>query len=145
MVISGMIGHKSDVRALVLRDYPLLENQKRRGMARLLLVSTIGGYQTKVTIGGESIGNLQPGLPRELFITPGEKEIKMFFQDKKFGDRDLHTLSGLAAKPGENCNVIFFDSPQTPGRPNVLAINADQQRNELLESLKPETQSLPKK
>ena len=59
----------------------------------------------------------------------------MFFKDKKFGDRELNTVSGAVAAAGGNVNVIFFDSPRMPGRPNVLVIDTDLQRKEMLESL----------
>ncbi len=59
----------------------------------------------------------------------------MFFKDKKLGDRELHTVSGAVVTAGGNINVIFFDFPRMPGRPNVLVIDTDLQRKELLESL----------
>lgn len=135
LVLSGLIGSRSDVQALVLRDYPLAENQRRLGFARFVLLTTIAGYPTKASIGGQGISNLRAGSAQEVFFAPGEKEIKMFFKDKKFGDRELNTVSGAVAAAGGNVNVIFFDSPRTPGRPNVLVIDTDLQRKELLESL----------
>ena len=135
VVLSGVIGSKSDVQALVLRDYPLGESQSRPGFARFVLLTAITGYPTRSSIGGQGVGNLRPGSAQEVFFEPGEKEIKMFFKDKKFGDRELHTLSGAVAVAGGNVNVIFFDSPRMPGRPNVLVIDTDLQRKELLENL----------
>ncbi len=135
VVLSGVIGSKSDVQALVLRDYPLAENQSRPGLARFVLLTTITGYPTRSSIGGHGVGNLRPGSAQEVFVEPGEKEIQMFFKDKKFGDRELHTVSGAVAVAGGNVNVIFFDSPRMPGRPNVLVIDTDLQRKELLEGL----------
>lgn len=135
VVLSGLIGTKSDVKETVLRDYPLDDSQKRAGFARLVLLTTITGYPTRMSVGRESMTTLPPVSSTVQFLRPGEKEIKMFFKDKRLGDRELHTSSGVLAKDGGNYDVIVFDSPRVPGRPNVLVIDVDLQRKELLESL----------
>lgn len=135
-VVTGRIGAAaSAVEAVVLRDFLLAESQQSNDRARLVILSGIRDYPTKVAIGGHEFANLQPGMASELFVQPGEKEIKMFFADPKLGPGEFNTSSGLLAEPGRSYNVFFFDSPRKPGRPRVLVTDAMQMRDDYLNAL----------
>jgi hypothetical protein len=136
VVVTGSIGSAaSAVEAVVLRDFPLPESQQSKDRARLVIVSGIRDYPTKVSIGGQEFANLQPGAVREVFVQPGEKEIKMFFSDKKLGPGEFNTSSGLLAEPGRSYNVFFFDSPSKPGRPRVSVTDVTQLRKDFIDAL----------
>ncbi len=137
VVVTGSIGSAaSAVEAVLLRDFPLTESQRSKDRARLVILSGIRDYPTKVTIGGQEFANLQPGAVREVFVEPGEKEIKMFFTDKKLGPGEFNTSSGLLAEPGHSYNVVFFDSPRTPGRPRVAVTDVTQLRRDFIDAAK---------
>jgi len=137
VLLTGLIGRTaSSVDALVLRDFPLRENQRSQDRARLVIVSGIVDYPTNVSIGGQTFKNIQPGVANEVFIDPGEKEIKMFFTDKKLGPGEFNTLSGLLAEAGRSYNVVFTDSPRMPGRPRVLVTDVTQLRQDFIEAFK---------
>lgn len=135
VVVTGSIGSAaSGVEAVVLRDFPLPESQQSKDRARLVIVSGIRDYPTKVSIGGQEFANLQPGTVSEVFVQPGEKEIKMFFRDTKLGPGEFNTSSGLLAEPGRSYNVFFFDSPRKPGRPRVLVTDVTQLRRDFIDA-----------
>jgi len=135
VVVTGSIGSAaSAVEAVVLRDFPLPESQQSKDRARLVIVSGIRDYPTKVSIGGQEFANLQPGTVSEVFVQPGEKEIKMFFRDTKLGPGEFNTSSGLLAEPGRSYNVFFFDSPRKPGRPRVLVTDVTQLRRDFIDA-----------
>jgi hypothetical protein len=137
VVVTGSIGTAaSAVEAVVLRDFPLTESQQSKDRARLVILSGIRDYPTKVAIGGQDLAKLQPGVVRELFLQPGEKEIKMFFSDKKLGLGEFNTSSGLLAEPGRSYNVFFFDSPSKPGRPRVSVTDVTQLRQDFIDAAK---------
>jgi hypothetical protein len=69
-------------------------------------------------------------------VLPGEKEIRMFFSDKKLGPGEFNTSSGLLAEPGRSYNVFFFDSPRKPGRPRVSVTDVTQLRQDFIEAAK---------
>lgn len=139
VVVTGRIGSAaSAVEATVLRDFPLSESQQSKDRARLVILSGIRDYPAKVAIGGQESANLQPGVVSEVFVQPGEKEIKMFFADKKLGPGEFNTSSGLLAEPGRSYNVFFFDSPRTPGRPRVSVTDVTQLRRDFIDALKAE-------
>lgn len=136
VVITGRISSdSSSVDAMVLLDHPLPENQQSIDSARLVILSGILDYPTEVTIGGQKFANLQPGIVHEVFVQPGDKEIKMFFKDKRIGPSVFNTSSGLLAEQGSSYYVIFVDSPRSPGRPQVLVTDATRMRNDYLNAL----------
>jgi len=145
LILTGVIEDKqSAVEAVTVRDFPLTDTQRRPGLARLVLVTGIQNYPTNVEIGGESFKDVRPATPKEVFMSPGEKEIKMAFRDQKLGADEFHTTSGLLALPGNSYNLIFMDSPRLPGRPRVLVLPITEQRNEFLaaaEAAKEDSQS----
>jgi hypothetical protein len=135
-VVTGSIGAAaSAVEAVVLRDFPLAESQQSKDRARLVILSGIRDYPTKVAIGGREYANLQPGVVSEAFVQPGEKEIKMFFADQKLGPGKFNTSSGLLADAGRSYNVFFFDSPHKPGRPRVSVTDVTQLRQDFIDAL----------
>lgn len=137
VILTGEVGESSSlVKPVFLRDFPLNEKQQRPSFARLVVVSGITRYPAKVTIGGEVFAGLAAGVAREVFVRPGEKEIKMFFSNAKLGAGEFNTKSGLLAEAGSTYNVIFMDSPRMPGRPRVLVLDVSMQRKEFLEALK---------
>lgn len=133
IVLMGVVGKNSDVKVVLLKDHPLPEDQLKPNLVRSVLLSAITNYPARISLGAKQIDSLQPGEPMVIFERPGEKEIKMFFKDSKFGDKELNTTSALVAEAGDVCNLIVYDSARMPGRPNILVINATKQRNELLE------------
>lgn len=134
LVLVGSVGSQSNVQILPLRDHPLKPEQISKDMARLVIVPGISDYPNKFVIGQKELGNLKFGVPVEIFFPAGEHEIKMFFRDAKLGPDELNTSSGLLAKAGATTNLIFFDSPQLPGRPRVLVLDATQQRQDFLDA-----------
>lgn len=135
VLLTGLIGSgSSSVKALVLRDYPLEKNQIPADRARLVIASGISNYPTNVSIGGQILKNLKPGAATEMFMPPGEHEIKMFFIDKKLGPGFHNTSSGLLAESGKSYNVFFFDSPRLPGRPRVTITNLTQSRQDFIDA-----------
>jgi hypothetical protein len=139
VLVTGRIDSgASAVEALVLRDYPLQESQIRPDRARLVIVSGIMNYPTNVIIAEQVFKNLKPGVATEVFMPPGEHEIKMYFKDNKLGPGDHNTLSGILAEAGRSYNVVFFDSPRKPGRPRVMVTDITQLRQDFVEASKNE-------
>jgi hypothetical protein len=127
LVVHGEISHSGEnVQITALREFPVPEDSRRPGQARLIVANFRDGGPVYLSIGNLEAFPLTPNEQREIFIAPGETEI--FLIHKEPGKSDFkRQLAAFKFKANHNYTGIIFPSAEIPARPSLRISDSNQE------------------
>jgi hypothetical protein len=126
LVVHGEItpnGEKLHIEPI--REFPVNEESRRPGMARLLLANFRQGDPVFLSIGKMDSIQLQHNEKREIFLSPGEIEI--FLIHRQNGKSDYkRQLAAFKLKADHNYTGLISPSSEVPTRPSLRISDSNQ-------------------
>jgi hypothetical protein len=126
LVVHGEItpnGEKLQIEPI--REFPVNEESRRPGMARLLLANFRPGDPVFLSIGTMETFQLQHNEKREVFLPPGETEI--FLIHRQNGKSDYkRQLAAFKFKADHNYTGLISPSSEVPTRPSLRISDSNQ-------------------
>lgn len=122
----------SNVRVIAVEEYPLAPASERPGQCRVVFLNTIASYPISLSVGKDAPRPLPFGEITEMFFSPGEVDLGIWFRDPKGEMRRLQ--SGLIAEAGGNYTAVIHPSAERSDRPSLFRANAAEDRTFVKES-----------
>ncbi len=127
LVVMGQIeAATADLSVLVIEEFPLPPESDRPGQCRVTFVNSIQKYPVSLSVGDDPPIQLPFGQGKELFLSPGEVDLGLWFTDSKGKKQRLQ--AGMIAEPGANYTAVVHPSEERSDRPSLLRSNAVEDR-----------------
>jgi hypothetical protein len=126
LVVHGEItphGEKLNIEAI--REFPVNEESRRPGMARLLLANFRQGEPVFLSIGTMDTFQLHHNEKREIFLPPGESEIFLIHRQNSKSDYKRQ-LTAFHFKGDHNYTGLISPSSEIPTRPSLRISDSNQ-------------------
>lgn len=126
LVVHGEItpnGENLNIEAIC--EFPVNEESRRPGMARLLLANFRQGEPIFLSIGAIDTLELQHNEKREIFIAPGATEIFLIHRQNSKSDYKRQ-LAAFDFKSDHNYTGIISPSSEIPTRPSLRISDSNQ-------------------
>ena len=126
LVVHGEVSATGEkLKVDMIREFPVPEESRRPGMARMVLANLRDGAPVFLSIGKLEPIQIAPDERREVFLPPGETEI--FLIHKETGKTDYkRQLAVFKFKANRNYTGIVLPAAEIPSRP-VLRISDSNQ------------------
>lgn len=127
LVVHGEVTPRGEeLKIEAIREFPIPEESRRRGLARFFLANFRQGEPILLAIGSLDVFQIAPGERKEVFLPPGETEIFLIHREKKGGEYKRQ-LAAFKFQPNHNYTGIIFPSAEIPTRPSLRISDSNQE------------------
>ena len=127
LVVHGEISRSGEnVKITALREFPVPEESRPPGQARIVVANFRSGEPVFLSIGNLEAFPLAPDEKREIFLPPGETEIFLIHKEKAQSDYKRQ-LAAFKFKANHNYTGIIFPSAEIPARPSLRISDSNQE------------------
>lgn len=129
LILGSIEANQAELRAKVIKEFPVEEGVIRPGLARLVIVNAISSYPILFSVGEDSPKLLPVGQDVSAYVKPGEHPISMWFPFKDGKPRRI--VSAIIAEPNSSYTLAIYGSQERADRPAMFRSHSKEDKQNL--------------